>query len=523
MLQFPYAILVTFKGGLEMFNDYIWNTYLKADGKEIVKIFEDAFTKKFTSKYINKINELQKSYSCNSLTDMFLVGELQKVKLNLDKGFSILQHDTQSVYSANNVMKSFYALIQGDENLPATNVFGYFANNIEVFSTFLAIELPELFVPYYFKCIFNLIEKIANEFEIELPQIPLKKDYEGRFYYFGKVCEVLHDFRKKHNMSPYELFAFLYDFAPKYIGGRDSYIIKTEVLPEPKSAYFIGGSKDDAGLSNVNDTICAWQCSPDTRAGDMIVMYLRTPVSAITSIWRSVSVGFNDPFFYYYRCTYIAKPVSIKHIPLKVIKEDKIFKEMCIVKKNMFGINGVELLPLQYNHVVELTGANVPKLEFISSYGDLTLTREKDVEDKLVKPLLKKLDYSDDEYEQQLYIEIGNHNHALIPDFVLLPVKERGRQSAFALVEAKLTIPNLAKLEDVKIQARSYSRQLNTGYSVIASKEKLWVMTQDDDYTKDIFSSSWDMLKNADNFAKLYKLIGNKNRPLKSGGKSAKK
>ena len=137
--------------------------------------------------------------------------------------------------------------------------------------------------------------------------------------------------------------------------------------------------------------------------------------------------------------------------------------------------------------------------------------------------MLKKLGYSDDEYEQQLYIEIGNHNHALIPDFVLLPVKEKGRQSAFALVEAKLTIPNLAKLEDVKIQARSYSRQLNTGYSVIASKEKLWVMTQDDDYTKDIFSSSWDMLKNADNFAKLYKLIGNKNRPLKSGGKSAKK
>ena len=54
-----------------------------------------------------------------------------------------------------------------------------------------------------------------------------------------------------------------------------------------------------------------------------------------------------------------------------------------------------------------------------SNFG--TIAREIDVENKMIKPLLSKLGYTERDYTQQLYIEIGNHNHALIPDFVLLP------------------------------------------------------------------------------------------------------
>jgi hypothetical protein len=57
-------------------------------------------------------------------------------------------------------------------------------------------------------------------------------------------------------------------------------------LPEPESAYFIGGSEDDAFLSKEKDHIIPWQCDPDTKAGDMIVMYLRTPISAIDPVRR---------------------------------------------------------------------------------------------------------------------------------------------------------------------------------------------------------------------------------------------
>ena len=75
-------------------------------------------------------------------------------------------------------------------------------------------------------------------------------------------------------MSQYELCAFLYDFAPKYIGGIDSYIIND--LPKSNSAYFIGASKDDSFLSTNSDIITPWQCNPETCVGDSIVMYLKS-------------------------------------------------------------------------------------------------------------------------------------------------------------------------------------------------------------------------------------------------------
>ena len=74
-------------------------------------------------------------------------------------------------------------------------------------------------------------------FEIKLPAIPVKKDYKNRIYYYGEISKSLIQFAKDNSLSRYELYAFLYDFAPKYIGGTDSYIVKE--LPAPRSAYFI--------------------------------------------------------------------------------------------------------------------------------------------------------------------------------------------------------------------------------------------------------------------------------------------
>lgn len=132
-------------------------------------------------------------------------------------------------------------------------------------------------------------------------------------------------------MTPYQFFAFLYDFAPKYVGGYDSYIIKD--LPQAKAADFIGGSKDDVFLLDDMDYPTPWQCSPDTDAGDNIVLYLRSPISAIDSVWRSISVGFNDPFFYYYRCTYIDNCSHINRISLNQLRKDPVLKELPIVRK----------------------------------------------------------------------------------------------------------------------------------------------------------------------------------------------
>ena len=127
----------------------------------------------------------------------------------------------------------------------------------------------------------------------------------------------------------------------------------------------------------------------------------------------------------------------------------------------MQGINGVELYPSVYNYLVTKIKADVPLLEYEKTENDEAYTCEKDVENKLIKPLISKLGYTEDEYEQQLYIEIGNHNKALIPDFVLLPDKTHGHTSGFGIIEAKRSIPSEKVLKEVFIQARSYARVLS--------------------------------------------------------------
>ena len=44
----------------------------------------------------------------------------------------------------------------------------------------------------------------------------------------------------------------------------------------------------------------------------------------------------------------------------------------------------------------------------------------------VIKPLLEKLGYSDNDYCQQLQIKVGNNSFKLIPDFVILPNQSKG-------------------------------------------------------------------------------------------------
>lgn len=512
-----------------MLNRYIWNIYLKADGEETAERFksflEHEITEESVKAYISTVRELWATY-CASEDN--LNHNMQVLQHLFDDALgdgiacecaAVLDLPDDAEYSIESVLNCLYKGINYDGSLNENDIFAEFTEEIEYYSTFLCIMFPDAFVPYYFRCNFNILTAIANEFDIELPPIPAKKDYKSRFFYYGEVCAALQDFRQKNNLSKYELFAFLYDFAPKYIGGIDSYIIKD--LPEPKSAYFIGGDAKDAVNTTSPNVITAWQLNPDTRAGDMIVMYCRTPVSAVDSVWRSVSIGFNDPFFYYYRCAYISNCTKINQISQKQLQQDKVFKDLPIVRKNMQGINGIELLPSQYNHLMDIASADVARLQYDTIEGDADYVCEKDVEDKLVKRLIEKLGYSDDDYVQQLYIEIGNHNHAIIPDFVILPETSKGHYSAYFLIEAKLSISNNKFLEEVKTQARSYAKQLGAKYSVIASKEKVWITCREDDYSESVFVATWDELNDMDRFYEILKILGkgNNNAPIqKSAG-----
>ena len=402
-------------------------------------------------------------------------------------------------------LEELYQLYKEDYGNQA-DIFAEFSFMLPFYSTNFTILYPDTYIPYYYRFNYNVLQKIANTFDIELPAIPAKKDYKKRFFHYADVSKALITFGKENDLSKYELYAFLYDFAPKYIGGTESYIIKD--LPEPHSAYFIGAAESDRSLYENKSIVTSWQCSPETRAGDMIVMYIRTPVSAVNSIWRACSLGFIDPFFFYYRCVYISSPIGIKPFSLTDIKKDPVFKELPIVRKNMQGINGVELKPSVYNYLVGKSKARVNMLEYVETKCNGEYSREKDVEEKLIVPLIQKLGYEEDDYKRQMYVEIGNHNNTLIPDFVLLPNERRGSASAFAIIEAKRSIPDAKKLEDVMVQAKSYAKLLTARYCVVAAQEKIWIAERRDNYVSFVFEASWEQLNDTDIFYGLDKILG---------------
>lgn len=226
-----------------MFNDYVWQTYLSGPGREMVKFFETNLGGNLSEAYTEKVCELHKVYCPSRAVNTGLREELSDLCGDLEQGAYLLDDGEYSIESA---LEFVYTAAQAEIDDSPQRIFEWFTNSIAYFSTQLSIELSGVFMPYYFKCNFNIFERVAQEFDIPLPEMPSKKDYKGRFFYYGEICAALYEFREKHNMSPYELCAFLYDFAPKYVGGVDSYIIQE--IPEPKSAYFIGGSKDDCLL-----------------------------------------------------------------------------------------------------------------------------------------------------------------------------------------------------------------------------------------------------------------------------------
>ncbi|MCR5421551.1 MAG: type I restriction enzyme HsdR N-terminal domain-containing protein [Lachnospiraceae bacterium] len=129
------------------------------------------------------------------------------------------------------------------------------------------------------------------------------------------------------------------------------------------------------------------------------------------------------------------------------------------------------------------------------------------MENSVIKPFLKKLGYTEDDYTQQLRLNVGNHNGLLIPDFVLLPNQNGRNITAFAIIEAKRSITNEKDLNAALDQARSYAKQLGTRYSAVASQEKIWITSIDSDYTEIKQEWTWGELGNLDDFMNVRLLL----------------
>ncbi len=389
--------------------------------------------------------------------------------------------------------------------------------------TFLSMALyinnPSMYKPLFYQTRFPIIMRNCDALNIDLPPIPRTKDYKQYMMYYWDICQVWNEFQKENNLSNAEFCACLYDYAPKLINPT-----KPTEFPNPTNVWLVGAAPGDfkfldtLGAEIDDNPERIWQCNEKTKRGDLIVMYCRAPRSYIHSVWRANTDGIFNPFDYYQCRTTVCEGVKIPPITIKELRADAYLSQIPIVRKNLQGVNGVELSPKDYYEIIRYVKERGDKVDMFPKlfesntmdFGEIII--EKDVEEKILIPILNRLGYSDNDYTRQLSQKAGRGIKA-IPDFVFLPQGEKHFASSPLVIEAKLDMSPMAERINAFAQCLSYARMLRSKRMAICDKERLVVFSVDDhgyaDRNHPIFEEHWaNIYGNELIGAKLKQIIG---------------
>ena len=260
--------------------------------------------------------------------------------------------------------------------------------------------------------------------------------------------------------------AFLYDFAPRFLVENEG------ELPEPSKVWLItgdtGGNGDFEWLEEaVGDAASAshWQGNINTRRGDVLLVYCVSPRSYIHSVWRAVTDGFVDPFFYYHSTVWIGQPIKTMPVTFKEMKADPLLSQKGEIKAHLQGPSGKPFTLEEYDAVLaimESKGQDIiqlPRPPIVSFLPSTELVNERDVEVTLIEPLLSRLGYTEKDWLRQLPLRMGR-GERIYPDYVFGAKTVRGEESAEMVLEAKFTVGSEKALRETYLQAVSYAYRL---------------------------------------------------------------
>ncbi|MDR2410731.1 MAG: type I restriction enzyme HsdR N-terminal domain-containing protein, partial [Bacteroidales bacterium] len=259
-----------------------------------------------------------------------------------------------------------------------------------------------------------------------------------------------------------------------------------------------------------------WQANSETKKGDILVMYETSPVSAITSLWRARMDGVVDPFFHYYSHTFITNEIQIPHITLRELKSDKYFSHHPLVRKSFQGVNGWQMNSEDYSELLKIIGTKggdiqkLPQLYKPNFKKNLSITCEKDVEEKILEPFFHELGVSQNNYIRQMPIHAGRGSR-IYPDYALFYDDTPGYEKAKVLIEAKYLMKNNQEIEECFKQARSYANILESSIIVICDMYCMMIYEKGEGFDRNnYYKYYWDEMENPDKFKEVkHKILVN--------------
>lgn len=509
-------------------NNKIWNLYKTSDrGKNAISLFSinenDHLEEKVKSIYRFCINYLGGSSKENHFLDRFflisdnivadnlLLGEEEIVSNYFNRLIENIEIGLVDVAPNGNLIKT-----KDERPLVKQKDYKKICALIPDISLVLYSFFPSAFLPILFPEKFDVLIKILDALEIPMPSLPASTDKKGRLMFYNDLCENIFNFAEYHNLTPEETCACIYDFAIMLIDKEKSYNID---LPEPTNIWITGGSKNDYEnflRTPIKNSMSEWTCSENTKRGDIIVMYVLAPYSCIQSIWRAAIDGVYTPFNYYNSRTKITNGITIPQISINELKSDNYFSQLPIVRKNFQGVNGSKFSATDYKELQRLLISKrfditiLPQLYNPNLELSLDVKNEKDVEEKLLIPLLQKLGYSENDWTRQLSQKAGRKEKA-IPDFVFFPKGDIHFQNSPLLIEAKYDMSSNVERTKSYNQALSYARMMKSPVFSICDKERIIVYKEKNgsfDRFNPIFEKHWQSLNDVEIYSQLLQLIG---------------
>lgn len=479
------------------FNQYTWNLYKQSpDGQNAIKEFEEANENMTEYDLFSKYNP----YSAQFFSEDYFLDTCGLF-------WSVIFEEAKEIESIEEAQRFYISLIlsgiydKDGEYIIKEGEYNLMLSTNDILSFLLYYFSPEYFIPNLFRSRIFELNQIADAFDIDLPTTPKKSDYKSRCLYYWDLCEVFYKFRIENNLSPEELCAFLYDYAPNFILKE-----KTD-MPQPAQAWFIGGKTDEIE-KDLDFTF--WQANSETRKGDILIHYETSPISAITCLWIAQTDGVIDPFFHYYSNTYIGNKIEIPLITLKELQTDEYFSKHPLIRKKFQGVNGWPLSSEDYTELLRMIKVkgfdtdSLPKLYAPALPKNISIIHERDVELQLLEPLLNSMEwYENKNFIRQLPIHAGR-GHRVFPDYALHYSDKPDYEQAKVLIEAKLFMRNNQDIEQAFKQARSYANILESSVIVICDKQCLIVYEKHESFDRDRYTKYyWGELENPDKFNEL--------------------
>lgn len=490
------------------FNQYTWNLYKQSiDGQKVIKEFEEASNDASEIDLVFKYNPRMKLWfdddkSRLSISDLCETLWCYNICEFPDEERPKTLEEAKEKYE--DVI--FRGLTDNGEVIIPIKDYETMLNSITWTSFLLYYFAPEFFFPNIFIYRFFDLHKIADMFEIDLPPIPKKSDYKARCMYYWSLCAVFYRFRTENELSPAELCAFLYDFAPNFMPKEETNI------PQPTQAWCIGGLIDKNELFITT----FWQANPETNKGDILIHYETAPISAITRVWIAQTDGVIDPFFHYYGNVYMTNQIEIPYITLKELQADEYFSKHPLIRKKFQGVNGWPMNSEDYTELLRMIKAKgfdidtLPKLYAPALPKNISIVHERDVETQLLEPLLNSMEWFENkDFIRQLPIHAGR-GHRIFPDYALHYINKPDEEKAKVLIEAKLYMKNNQEIEEAFLQARSYACLLESSVIVLCDKQGLIVYEKKQSFDRDSYKKYyWGELENPDLFNELKNKLNN--------------